>query len=117
MSSSCLYVGNIPKDSKPATLEDELRELFDGDDREVVEVDVPVDRRSGRGRGFAFVTLESADSAHEAREELNGAELHGQELEINRAHREEKPGHEEAPPPHLRPWNLNPQVKRRRRKR
>ena len=47
-----LYVGNLPF----SATESEIRELFD-EYGGVADMHVPLDRDSGRPRGFAFVTL------------------------------------------------------------
>ena len=75
-----MYVGNL---SFNATEED-LRDLF-GTHGEVTEVFIPTDRESGRPRGFAFVTMESADSMNDAIEALNGNEYQGRALVVNEA--------------------------------
>lgn len=75
-----MYVGNL---SFNATEED-LRDLF-GTHGEVTEVFIPTDRESGRPRGFAFVTMESADAMNDAIEALNGNEYQGRALVVNEA--------------------------------
>lgn len=75
-----IYVGNL---SFQAT-EDDLREVFT-DYGEVKRISLPIDRETGRKRGFAFV--EMAEEAHEdtAISELDGAEWLGRELRVNKA--------------------------------
>lgn len=75
-----IYVGNL---SFQATEED-LREVF-AEYGEVKRISLPVDRETGRKRGFAFV--EMADESHEdkAISELDGAEWLGRELRVNKA--------------------------------
>jgi RNA recognition motif-containing protein len=113
--TKCLYVGNVPKEFQAKAMQQELRDLFHGESRSVVEVDVPVDRRSGLPRGFAFVTMQSPECAQEALQAVDGVELHGNTLAVGRAFREERIGNEEAPPPHMRPWNPSPAIKKKRR--
>lgn len=75
-----VYVGNL---SYSATEED-LTEVFKeyGD---VKRVQVPVDRETGRMRGFAFVEM-SEDAAEDAAiEDLDGAEWMGRTLKVNKA--------------------------------
>jgi hypothetical protein len=43
------------------------------------------DRETGRSRGFGFVTFENARDADKAIAEMNGAELDGRTLKVNRA--------------------------------
>jgi cold-inducible RNA-binding protein len=78
--SSRLYVGNLSYE----TSDEALRAAFApfGD---VVEVHVVVDRYSGRPRGFAFVTMASAEQATRAAARLNGASFEGRPLTVNEA--------------------------------
>ncbi len=75
-----MYVGNL---SFGAT-EQDLRDLF-GSHGEVTEVFIPTDRESGRPRGFAFVSMDSADAMNAAIEALNGQEFQGRALVVNEA--------------------------------
>ncbi len=75
-----MYVGNLSFDAT----EQDLRDLF-GSHGEVTEVFIPTDRESGRPRGFAFVTMESADAMNNAIEALNGNEYQGRALVVNEA--------------------------------
>lgn len=75
-----LYVGNLPFKAT----EDELRELF-GQHGAVLEVALPMDRQSGRPRGFAFVTMENAEGGQKACEALNGYAFQGRNLTVNEA--------------------------------
>lgn len=78
-----LYVGNLNFDAT----EDQVRELF-GSYGEVQEVKIVMDRFSGRSRGFAFVRMESADSAGKAKDALNGQPFQGKSLVIDWARTE-----------------------------
>lgn len=82
-----MYVGNLPFD----TTEQDLRDLFDSHG-EVVEVFMPTDRESGRPRGFAFVSMDSADSMNSAISALNGQEYQGRALVVNEARPQENSG-------------------------
>jgi RNA recognition motif-containing protein len=75
-----VYVGNL---SYSAT-EDDLTEVFK-EYGAIKRIQVPVDRETGRMRGFAFV--EMAEEAHEdaAIEDLDGAEWMGRTLKVNKA--------------------------------
>lgn len=88
MSNSKLYVGNLSF----KTTEDELRSHF-GQYGSVTDVYVAMDRMTGRPRGFAFVTMGTAEEAQEAAEKINGSELDGRQLTVNEARpKEERPG-------------------------
>jgi RNA recognition motif-containing protein len=49
-----------------------------------------LDRETGRSRGFAFVTMGTADDAQRAISEMNGTDLDGRALRVNEAE-ERKP--------------------------
>ena len=76
-----IYVGNLSFN----TTENELRDLFAADGREVSEVAVINDRETGRPRGFGFVTMASAADAQAAISALDGHELDGRALRVNEA--------------------------------
>ncbi|MBS0624915.1 MAG: RNA-binding protein [Verrucomicrobia bacterium] len=80
-----LYVGNLNFDAT----EDQVRELF-GSFGEVEDVKIVMDRYSGRSRGFAFVRMNSADSAGKAKEALNGQPFQGKTLVIDWARTEQR---------------------------
>ena len=75
-----LYVGNLSYNSTS----DSIRAAF-SECGEVTDVHVVMDRDSGRPRGFAFVTMGSAEDAAKAISEMNGAELDGRQLRVNEA--------------------------------
>ena len=88
MSNSKLYVGNLSF----KTTEDELRSHF-GQYGSVTDVYVAMDRMTGRPRGFAFVTMGTAEEAKTAAEKSNGVDLGGRQLTVNEARpKEERPG-------------------------
>jgi len=75
-----LYVGNLSYD----TTSDELSALFS----EVGQVDscnLIIDRDTDRSKGFAFIEMDSKESANAAKEKLNGQDLHGRALKVNEA--------------------------------
>lgn len=84
--SKRIYVGNLPF----STNEQELRELF-GSHGEVNEVDIVMDRETGRPRGFGFVDMGAG--ADEAIQALHGSDLGGRNLTVNEA----RPRTERAP--------------------
>jgi len=51
----------------------------------VTEVHLPTDRETGRPRGFAFVTMDSAEAMNRAIEELDGVEIDGRNIKVNEA--------------------------------
>ena len=82
-----MYVGNLPF---KATSQD-ITDLF-GQFGGVTDVFLPVDRDSGRPRGFAFVSMDTPDAMQAAITGLNGKDFGGRLLAINEARpREERP--------------------------
>src|SRR5262245_28979495 len=75
-----LYVGNLPFSISEAEVEGMFREIG------VVEsTNLVTDRDTGRSRGFAFVEMESRESAETAIATLNGREIDGRALTVNEA--------------------------------
>jgi cold-inducible RNA-binding protein len=52
---------------------------------EIVRVNIPTDRDTGRARGFAFVEMSSQAEAASAIAGLNGKEVDGRALRVNEA--------------------------------
>ncbi len=75
-----IYVGNL---SYQAT-EDDLKEVF-AEYGTIKRVVLPVDRETGRMRGFAFVEMEEDTQEDTAITELDGAEWMGRQLRVNKA--------------------------------
>jgi RNA recognition motif-containing protein len=75
-----IYVGNL---SYQATEED-LRTVF-ADYGEVKRVTLPIDRDTGKVRGFAFVEMAEEAQENEAIEKLNDAEWMDRQLRVNKA--------------------------------
>jgi cold-inducible RNA-binding protein len=83
-----LYVGNLSYD----TTENDLQDLFAAHGP-VTEVNLMQDRVTGRPRGFAFVTMATAEGAQAAIAELAGKNVDGRDLTVNEARpREERAG-------------------------
>jgi len=75
-----LYIGNLSFD----TTESDLREALAAYEP-IIDVYMPLDRDTGRFRGFAFVTLSSREVGEEAMKNLDGSELAGRSLRVNEA--------------------------------
>lgn len=75
-----IYVGNLSYD----TGEDDIRKVFE-EIGEVTEVNIIMDRMSGRSKGFGFVEMPDKDQANKAISDLNGTELNGRALNVNEA--------------------------------
>ena len=78
--ASKVFVGNLDFN----TTKEEVQSLF-SQVGELRDVFLPVDRESGRKRGFAFVEYASDDDAAKAIERFNGYELAGRALRVNAA--------------------------------
>jgi cold-inducible RNA-binding protein len=82
-----LYVGNLAFE----TTENDLQDLFEQHGT-VNEVQLMMDRMTGKSRGFAFVTMSDSEQAKAAMSATNGKELNGRALNVNEARpREERP--------------------------
>ncbi len=75
-----IYVGNL---SFQATEED-VREVF-GEYGSVKRVSLPMDRETGKKRGFAFVDLDTDAEEDAAIAQLDSAEWLGRVLKVNKA--------------------------------
>lgn len=83
-----MYVGNLPF----SATELDVREHFSqwGD---VTDVYLPMDRESGRPRGFAFVTMGTPEAMTGAINGANGVDFQGRNLTVNEARpKEERAG-------------------------
>lgn len=76
-----LYVGNLSWNVD----DDQLREVFQQDGRQVVDARIITDRETGRSRGFGFVEFASAEEGQAAIEALDGHELDGRPMRVNEA--------------------------------
>jgi RNA recognition motif-containing protein len=86
--STKLFVGNLSFN----TTENDLQDAFAAHGT-VTEVNLMMDRSTGRPRGFGFVTMGSPEDAQKAIEAMNGATLDGRNLTVNEARpKEERTG-------------------------
>lgn len=83
-----LFVGNLSFNVTENTLQDTFAAHGT-----VTEAKLMMDRESGRPRGFAFVTMSTAEEAQAAIAALNGKSIDGRALTVNVAKpREERTG-------------------------
>src|ERR1700724_2919078 len=75
--STRLYVGNLSYN----TTDNQLQELFSAFGT-VTNVDLIMDKFSGRPRGFGFITMETKEAADAAVEALNGKNVGGRDLTV-----------------------------------
>ena len=83
-----IYVGNLSYQATEADLTAVFTEYGS-----VKRVQLPIDRETGRMRGFAFVEMSADTEETAAIEALDGAEWMGRDLKVNKAKpREERGG-------------------------
>ena len=75
-----VFIGNLPF----STQKSELQEMFEKFGS-IPEIHIPVDRQTGKSRGFAFVSFE-AEEASQAALEMNGQEMNGRTIKVHMAH-------------------------------
>jgi RNA recognition motif-containing protein len=75
-----LYVGNLSYE----TTEDTLRTLF-AEYGQIESANLITDRYTGRSRGFAFVEMSTEEAAQEAMSGLNGKQVDGRDLKVDKA--------------------------------
>lgn len=75
-----LYVGNLPKEVE----REELEAVF-SDFNDLLSVKVITDKKTGKCRGFGFVTVKTDEQADAIIEKLNGQEFKDTTLKIEKA--------------------------------
>lgn len=75
-----IYVGNL--DYKVS--DNDLKEIFE-EFGEVDSAKVITDRQTGRSKGFGFVEMSNDEEAQAAIEELDGTEMDGRSIKVNKA--------------------------------
>ena len=76
--SKTLFIGNMAFDMSDQDLNELFREI-----KNVIDVRVAIDRRTGQPRGFAHADFLDVASAEKAREYLHGKELFGRRLRVD----------------------------------
>src|ERR1700688_3833886 len=79
-----LFVGNLPYDAT----EEEIRQQF-STVGSLSYVSIPLDRETGKKRGFAFVEFSDAQQAQEAIRQFNNQPFKGRPLAVNEARAKE----------------------------
>jgi cold-inducible RNA-binding protein len=95
-----IYVGNLPFDATA----DEIRQLFSTYGT-VADVQIIYDRFTKRSRGFGFVEMEDARETDSAIAALNGTELRGRTLLVNKARPREPGGSRGGFAPRQKQWS------------
>ena len=76
-----LYVGNLDYN----TTEDDIKNHFDQKGIQTKSITLITDKYTGRAKGFGFVEVESEEVLQKAIEALDGQELNGRKLTVNKA--------------------------------
>jgi RNA recognition motif-containing protein len=103
-----LYVGNLPKEE---VNRDELHAVFT-DVGESVSTKVIKDRKTGKCRGFAFVTVPTDEQADEIIEKFNGHMFQESALKIEKALPRSKSQQQEEEEPQRASSNHTPPTRR-----
>jgi RNA recognition motif-containing protein len=103
MPPSRLFVGNLPYDATGA----ELKELFSSVGP-VASVFLPVERESGKPRGFAFVDFSERAHAEEAVRRFHQQSFKGRALVVNEARAKESRPSSPFPPQASHPLTEDP---------
>ena len=75
--SKTLFIGNLAFEMSDADLNKLFRDI-----RNVIDVRVAIDRRTGQPRGFAHADFVDIASAQKAQELLAGQEIYGRKLRV-----------------------------------
>lgn len=82
-----IYVGNLSY----STTDEDVKAAF-SQYGTVESADVITDRNTGRSKGFGFVEMDDTNEANAAIEGLNGKDIDGRNVNVNKARpREERP--------------------------
>ncbi len=75
-----IYVGNLSYKVSDKDLQNVFEEFGEVDSAKVI-----TDRDTGRSKGFAFVEMGNDEDAQAAIDELDGTELDGRAMKVNKA--------------------------------
>jgi heterogeneous nuclear ribonucleoprotein G len=76
-----VFVGNL----EWSVSDEDLKQAFAEKDLNPKDVKVIKDKFSGRSKGFAFVEFDNADDVQKAIDAVNGVDLKGRPLRVNKA--------------------------------
>ena len=82
-----IFVGKLSYSTDEYTLRETFEEFG-----EVSSAKIIIDRENGRSKGFGFVEMSNDEEAEQAIEELNGSELDGRTIVVNKARAREDRG-------------------------
>ncbi|KKI99404.1 RNA recognition motif domain-containing protein [Prochlorothrix hollandica] len=107
-----LYVGNLPKELERQELEDVFADAGD-----TLSTKIITDRKTGKCRGFGFVTVQTDEQADEIIEKYSGYVLKDSTIKIEKAlpRAKGKPGDAPAPEPVASPISNRKKATKARR--
>jgi RNA recognition motif-containing protein len=76
-----LFVGGLNYTTTPA----ELRDYVADHGYEVLDAHIVLDHATGKSKGFGFITLSAVNTVEAVISDLNGKELAGRKLTVNKA--------------------------------
>lgn len=82
-----IYVGNLSYKVSDRDLQKVFEEFGDVSSSKVIK-----DRETGRSKGFAFIEMQNDEEAQAAIDKLNGSEINGRAVKVNKA-RPKETGH------------------------
>ena len=80
-----IFIGNLSWETE----EEDLKDLFNTYG-EVTKCTIPLERDSGRKRGFGFVEMTSESSENTAIDDLQDVEWMGREIRVNKAEKKDR---------------------------
>lgn len=81
MEEKKIYIGNV----EFGVGESELKKFMEEKSLNAKEIRIITDKFSGRSKGFGFAEFETSEEAQKAIDALNGQELNGRTLQVNKA--------------------------------
>ena len=81
MEEKKIYIGNL----EFGITEDDLKRILEEKNLNAKEIRVITDKFSGRSKGFGFAEFETEEQAQQAIDALNGQEVNGRTLQVNKA--------------------------------
>jgi cold-inducible RNA-binding protein len=79
--SKKIYVGNLDY----GVNEEDLKQALEDNGLTAGEVSIISDKYTGRSKGFGFIEFETEEDAQKAIDALNGKDLNGRALRVNKA--------------------------------
>lgn len=76
-----IYIGNL----EYGVTEDDLRKAIEEKGVTATDVKIIMDKYTGRSKGFGFAEFETEEDAQKAIDALNGQDLNGRALKVNKA--------------------------------